>query len=82
VTPSRQASHSGASLTPRLTVSPGLATWDSSRDVWELYNLKADFSQSANLAAVEPERLAAMRALFLRALLALPRCPVDRPQSP
>ena len=26
-------------LTPWLTVSPGLATWDSSKDVWELYDL-------------------------------------------
>jgi arylsulfatase A-like enzyme len=52
-------------LTPWLTVSPGLATWDSNWDVWELYNLKADFSQAANLATQEPERLAAMKSLFL-----------------
>ena len=52
-------------LTPWLTVSPGLATWDSNRDVWELYNLKADFSQAANLAAQEPQRLAAMKSEFL-----------------
>jgi arylsulfatase A-like enzyme len=47
-------------LTPWLTVSPGLATWDSSKDIWELYNLKADFSQAENLAAREPKRLEAM----------------------
>src|SRR5208283_4749954 len=29
-------------LTPWLTVSPGLATWDSRNDVWELYELGAD----------------------------------------
>lgn len=52
-------------LTPWLTVSPGLATWDSRQDVWELYNLKADFSQAANLAAQEPQRLAAMKLRFL-----------------
>jgi arylsulfatase A-like enzyme len=53
-------------LTPWLTVSPGLATWDSNKDVWELYNLKTDFSQAEDLAAKEPKRLEAMKALFLR----------------
>jgi arylsulfatase len=52
-------------LTPWLTVSPGLATWDSNKDVWELYDLRSDFSQAEDLAAKEPERLAAMQALFL-----------------
>ncbi|WP_295588084.1 arylsulfatase [uncultured Lamprocystis sp.] len=52
-------------LTPWLTVSPGLATWDANQDSWELYNLAADFSQAANLAAQEPQRLGAMKALFL-----------------
>jgi hypothetical protein len=52
-------------LTPWLTVSPGLATWDSSKDVWELYDLTKDFSQADNLAEKEPERLAEMKALFL-----------------
>ena len=49
-------------LTPWLTVSPGLATWDSNKDVWELYDLKTDFSQANDLAAKEPERLAEMKA--------------------
>ncbi len=44
----------------------GLATWDSSKDVWELYNLKTDFSQADDLAAKEPKRLEAMKALFLK----------------
>jgi len=52
-------------VTPWLTVSPGLATWDPSKDVWELYNLDTDFSQAENLAATEPDRLEAMQALFL-----------------
>jgi arylsulfatase len=52
-------------LTPWLTLSPGLATWDANQDRWELYNLKTDFSQAANLAAQEPERLGEMKALFL-----------------
>ena len=53
-------------LTPWLTVSPGLATWDSGKDVWELYNLKTDFSQADNLAAKEPKRLEAMKGQFLK----------------
>ncbi|MCX7111248.1 MAG: arylsulfatase [Proteobacteria bacterium] len=53
-------------LTPWLTVSPGLATWDSGKDVWELYSLKTDFSQSDNLAAKEPKRLEAMKSAFLK----------------
>jgi hypothetical protein len=52
-------------LTPWLTVSPGLATWDPNKDVWELYNLGSDFSQAKNLAAQEPQRLEAMKALFV-----------------
>ena len=53
-------------LTPWLTVSPGLATWDSRKDVWELYNLQTDFSQANDLAAKEPQRLQSMQALFLK----------------
>jgi arylsulfatase len=53
-------------LTPWLTVSPGLATWDSSKDVWELYDLRTDFSQADDLAAKEPKRLEEMKALFLK----------------
>lgn len=52
-------------LTPWLGVSPGLATWDPNKDVWELYNLDDDFSQANNLAAQEPQRLEAMKALFV-----------------
>ena len=52
-------------LTPWLTVSPGLATWDSSKDVWELYDLNADFSQADNLAAKDSKRLDDLKALFL-----------------
>jgi arylsulfatase len=53
-------------LTPWLTVSPGLATWDSSKDVWELYDLGTDFSQANDLAAKDPKRLEEMQALFLQ----------------
>ncbi len=53
-------------LTPWLTVSPGLATWDSRKDVWELYDLKTDFSQANDLAAKDPQRLEKMQGLFLQ----------------
>ena len=52
-------------LTPWLTTSPGLATWDANKDVWELYNLQSDYSQAEDLAAKEPQRLAKMKELFL-----------------
>ena len=49
--------------------SPGSAktipTWDSAEDVWELYDLSADFSQAADLAAANPEKLAELKAKFL-----------------
>lgn len=42
-----------------------LAAWDSSQDVWELYDIRNDFSQANNLAASETNRLEAMKSLFL-----------------
>jgi arylsulfatase A-like enzyme len=33
-------------------------------DVWELYNVDADFSQATNLASTHPEKLKELRALF------------------
>ncbi len=53
-------------LTPWLTVSPGLATWDSNKDVWELYDTRTDFSQANDLAAKDPKRLKDLQALFLK----------------
>lgn len=53
-------------LTPWLTVSPGLATWDSAKDVWQLYDLKSDFSQAVDLASKDPDRLEDMKKLFLK----------------
>lgn len=53
-------------LTPWQISNPAqLAAWDSNQDVWELYNLANDFSQSNDLAAQETHRLEAMKALFL-----------------
>jgi arylsulfatase len=42
-----------------------LASWDSAGDVWELYDLTTDFSQSRDLAAENPEKLAELQARFL-----------------
>lgn len=42
-----------------------LKGWDANKDVWELYDLTKDFSQSNDLAAKEPQRLAQMKELFL-----------------
>jgi arylsulfatase A-like enzyme len=52
-------------LTPWLNAQKGLAEWDSSKDVWELYDLTKDFSQMNDLAKVHPEKLQEMKKLFL-----------------
>lgn len=39
--------------------------WNSENDVWELYDLRSDFSQSNDLAAAHPERLQQMKDEFL-----------------
>jgi arylsulfatase len=43
-----------------------LKDWDSIKDVWELYDLRNDFSQADNLAKKEPKRLEQLKALFLK----------------
>lgn len=50
---------------PWLTVTPGLAEWTPEKDVWELYNLKNDFSQADDLAKKDPKKLEEMKALFM-----------------
>jgi arylsulfatase A-like enzyme len=52
-------------LTPWLNAQKGLAEWDSSKDVWELYDLTKDFSQKNDLAKEHPEKLLEMKKLFL-----------------
>jgi arylsulfatase A-like enzyme len=39
--------------------------WDANKDVWELYDLRSDFSQANDLARSQPAKLAEMKALFL-----------------
>jgi arylsulfatase A-like enzyme len=46
--------------------SAKIKDWDSSKDNWELYDLRKDFSQANDLAAKDPKKLAEMKALFLK----------------
>ena len=45
---------------------PRIAKWDSAKDVWELYDLRSDYSQANDLAAVHPEKLAQLKKRFLK----------------
>jgi arylsulfatase len=40
--------------------------WDPEKDKWELYHLDEDFSQSTDLAAQNPQKLADLKALFFQ----------------
>lgn len=52
--------------TPWLPGAPeGIAEWSPENDVWELYDLNADWSQADDLASKMPEKLAEMKNLFL-----------------
>ena len=44
-----------------------MATWDSAKDKWELYDIRSDFSQANDLAAKEPGRVEEMKAAFIAA---------------
>jgi arylsulfatase A-like enzyme len=49
---------------PRVPWAPDfakIAAWDPDKDVWELYNLDEDYSQSKDLAKENPEKLAEMK---------------------
>ena len=51
-------------LVPWLPGAPGLAQWDSAKDKWELYQVSKDFSESNDLAAKDPQRLAQLQKTF------------------
>jgi arylsulfatase A-like enzyme len=51
-------------LYPWIPAQPGLDKWDSTKDVWELYNIKEDFSQFNNLAAKNPEKLKELQGIY------------------
>lgn len=42
----------------------GLLDWKPETDVWELYNLENDYSQSKDLAKENPEKLTELKAVF------------------
>jgi arylsulfatase A-like enzyme len=50
---------------PWMTVTPGMGTWTPDKDVWELYNLKEDWSQANDLAKINPKKLQELKDLFL-----------------
>jgi arylsulfatase A-like enzyme len=43
---------------------PGIKEWTPDKDVWELYNLDADWSQANDLSATMPEKVSQMKELF------------------
>lgn len=49
---------------PWSTDISGLIGWDPDEDVWELYDLRNDFSQANDLAEEMPKKLQAMKATF------------------
>ena len=46
--------------------SAKIKDWDANNDVWELYDLRNDFSQADNLASKYPDKLGEMKKLFLK----------------
>lgn len=51
-------------LYPWIPAQKGLADWDSTKDVWELYNIKEDYTQFNDLAAKNPEKLKELQKVF------------------
>jgi arylsulfatase len=52
-------------LSPWLNAQLGLDKWDSSKAVWELYDLTRDYSQMHDLAREMPEKVEEMKRLFM-----------------
>jgi arylsulfatase len=46
-------------------IPPGIREWTPDKDVWELYNIEEDWTQSNDLAAKMPEKLAQLNDIFL-----------------
>ncbi len=49
---------------PWTTDPTGVINWVPEKDVWELYNLEEDYSQSKDLAKENPDKLAELRTIF------------------
>jgi arylsulfatase len=56
--------------------------FDGPQEVWELYNIANDFSQSVDLAATHPEKLAELQALFHQHAIDYGIYPLRDPGSP
>ena len=56
--------------------------FDGPQEVWELYDIEHDFSQSVDLAASRPEKLAELQALFHEQALALGVYPLRDASGP
>ena len=52
--------------TPWSTDLSGLMNWQPEKEVWELYNLNEDYSQSKDLAKENPKKLAELKAIFAK----------------
>lgn len=60
------------------TVHPPLSGWGKfEQDVWELYDVENDRSQSTDLAAAEPERLEELKALWFEKAAEYNGLPLD-----
>ena len=65
------------------TLHPPLSSWGKfDQDVWELYHVEVDRSQSTNLADAEPERVQAMVARWFELAEEYNGLPARRPQRP
>jgi arylsulfatase len=49
---------------PWLNDPSGVFNWQPEEDIWELYNLDTDYSQSKDLAKENPEKLAELKEIF------------------
>ena len=49
---------------PWIVDMSGIMNWEPDKEVWELYNLEEDYSQSKDLANEYPEKLAELKDLF------------------
>lgn len=53
-------------LYPWVSAQKGLEQWDSEQDVWQLYDLRTDFTQAHDVSKDNPEKLKEMLALYDR----------------